>query len=221
MKHKRSFAILLLALAAALTACGGNGQSSLPEPSDPGSSVVSSEPSSEESLLSRSEAETLAKEQVPLDFNGSCTLTPAEDEELDGSSCYVFAVTGKTELTVLVDKETGAVTTRHTDGSTYPVEDDPAFRTTPTQWGGTYASETGSILTVELMDNNSFEFTLTAGEETLEAQVGRIAADDPSQAESVGKDGVRLYFAKQGDAIRITAEDAAGESFAGEYALDR
>ena len=70
MKHKRSFAILLLALAAALTACGGNGQSSLPEPSDPGSSVVSSEPSSEESLLSQSEAETLAKEQVPLDFNG-------------------------------------------------------------------------------------------------------------------------------------------------------
>ena len=142
MKHKRSFAILLLALAAALTACGGNGQSSLPEPSDPGSSVVSSEPSSEEPLLSRSEAETLAKEQVPLDFNGSCTLTPAEDEELDGSSCYVFAVTGKTELTVLVDKETGAVTTRHTDGSTYPVEDDPAFRNPTKPVGAFYDKET-------------------------------------------------------------------------------
>ena len=68
MKHKRSFAILLLALAAALTACGGNGQSSLPEPSDPGSSVVSSAPSSEEPLLSQSEAETLAKEQLPLEI---------------------------------------------------------------------------------------------------------------------------------------------------------
>ena len=230
---KRKFfcltALLLAVLtAAALSACGGD-PSSVPEDS----SVVSSEPSvpssqpeessgAEEAAVSPGEAETLAKERIPLDFNGKYALEPVEDEtEVAGKGYYQFSVTGGEELIVLVGKEDGSVLTRYPDGTTYTVEEDPAFQITPTQWGGIYATEDGNVLTIDLIDNNSFEFTLTVGDDSLEAQVARLSADSPTQAEFTGEDGVRLRFAFLSGAVRVTSEDSAGAAFEGDYSPER
>lgn len=91
-------------------------------------------------------------------------------------------------------------------------------QTETVRWGGAYASEDGGVLTIEMMDNNSFEFTLTAGEDVLESQVARIT--DPGQAAYTGKDGVRLSFAYLDGTIRVTAEDSTGAEFEGEYSAD-
>ncbi len=231
MKHKffRLTALLLTMLtAAALSACGGD-PSSVPA----GSSAVSSDPSAsssqpeessalEEPAISPEDAETLAKERVPLDFSGEYTLSPVEGEtERDGKSYYQFSVTGGENLTVLVGKEDGSVLTRYPDGTTYAVEEDPAFQITPTQWGGIYATEDGNVLTIDLIDNNSFEFTLTAGDDALKAQVARLTAGSPTQAEFIGENGVRLRFAYLSGAVRITSEDSAGAAFEGNYSPER
>ncbi len=92
-------------------------------------------------------------------------------------------------------------------------------QTETVRWGGAYASEDGGVLTIEMMDNNSFEFTLTAGEDVLESQVARIT--DPGQAAYTGKDGVRLSFAYLDGTIRVTAEDSTGAEFEGEYSAER
>lgn len=92
-------------------------------------------------------------------------------------------------------------------------------QTETVRWGGVYASEDGGVLTIEMMDNNSFEFTLTAGEDVLESQVARIT--DPGQAAYTGKDGVRLNFAYLDGTIRVTAEDSTGAEFEGEYSAER
>ena len=92
-------------------------------------------------------------------------------------------------------------------------------QTETVRWGGAYASEDGGVLTIEMMDNNSFQFTLTAGEDVLESQVARIT--DPGQAAYTGKDGVHLSFAYLDGTIRVTAEDSTGAEFEGEYSAER
>ena len=238
MKRRFFFgaALAALMLAAVLTACGGG--SFLPDGKlrsichgvlQPGillrteSSAGESEASSSETALSQEEAEALARERVPVDFENGYTLSAGEEAlEEDGKQYYQFTVTGGDEdFTVLVDQQDGSVLTRHPDGNTYVVEEDPAFQLTPSQWGGIYATETGSVLTIELMDNNSFEFTLTAGDDILESETGRIVAGSTSQAEFTGADGLRLRFSHNGESIRVIAEDSAGGAYEGVYYPDK
>ena len=230
MKHNKIWlSLAALLLVAALSACGGNPSSQPEESSEPSSIESSSLPeSSEESsvpeeTISAEEAEDLARERAPVDFDNGYTLSPeAEDLEEDGKRYYQFTVTGGEEdFTVLVDQQDGSVLTRYPDGNTYTVEEDPTFQLTPSQWGGIYATDNGNILSIELMDNNSFEFTLTAGNDTLEAETGRIVSGNSSQAEYTGADGLRLRFSHDGESIQVIAEDSAGGAFEGTYHPDR
>ena len=89
----------------------------------------------------------------------------------------------------------------------------------PVRWGGTYSSESGSLLTVEMMDSNSFEFTLSADGGVLESLVARITG--PGQAAYTGDDGTRLSFSYESGCIWVTAEDSTGAEFEGEYFAEK
>lgn len=219
--NKKMLAALLAvscAGAVALTACNGDTQGSSSsaesslessaESSAEESSQAASEPSEAPQTLTVEQAEQLVRDSLPIDFEGLTISLNDDSRSWNGRTYYHFLLDNDQvtlETSVMVDQENGQVFTYYPDGSAYAPEDDPFCKTygKEVSWAGTYVSESGVTLSLEPIDSNSFEFTFTGENGSLEQQLAQV---NGAQAESTSIEGAAVRFSQENGVITVTTE---------------
>lgn len=233
---KMTAGILALCALCALTGCEGQ---DLPASSQVSEVSAESEPVLEAESLTEEKARALVTERLPLDFEGTYTLTLNDAaREWNGRTYFHFLIENEQitfETSVLVDEENGQIFTYYPDGSAYAPEDDPFCQAggaeeeqgqsegesdeTVLSWAGSYVSESGVTLSIELQDTSSFEFTLVdPNGNGYEYQVARSTGS--GTAESTTIEDATITFRKDGENILVEAEGSLPPGFApdGTYA---
>lgn len=231
---KMTAGILALCALCALTGCQGQ---DLPASSQVSEVSAESEPVLEAESLTEEKARALVTERLPLDFEGTYTLTLNDAaREWNGRTYFHFLIENEQitfETSVLVDEENGQIFTYYPDGSAYAPEDDPFCQAggaeeeqgqsesdeTVLSWAGSYVSESGVTLSIELQDTSSFEFTLVdPNGNGYEYQVARSTGS--GTAESTTIEDATITFRKDGENILVEAEGSLPPGFApdGTYA---
>lgn len=236
MKKKWIAALLAVSCAGAvaLTACNGNTnsessteessvESSVESSTEESSAQEASETSDEAQELTVEKAEQLVKDTLPLDFEGITISLNDDNRSWNGRTYYHFLLDTDQvtlETSVLVDKENGQVFTYYPDGSAYAPTDDPFCKSygKEVSWAGTYISGEGVTLSLEPIDNNSFEFTFTGSDGSLEQQLAQV---NGAQADSTSIQGATVHFSQENGVITVTVDGPLPGtlSVAGTYSL--
>ncbi len=225
---KATACALALAMLLPLGGCEGQDLPASSQVSEISESSAEPEPVQEASALTEEDARALVLARLSLDFEETYTLTlndPAR--EWNGRTYFHFLIEDEMiayETSVMVDAENGQIFTYYPDGSAYAPEDDPFCSAAPEDpvetagetvldWGGSYVSESGVLLSIELQDTTSFEFSLVdPNGNGYESQVARSAGE--GVAASITIEELTITFRKEGENIRVETEGALPPGFA-------